>query len=92
MKNHALIMRWALSGPVTFIAAILGMGSMPLWVPEGAAGIDHLALSVISFPAWWGLAFFYTLLEQNLWRASIVMAIFIAANGTLIAMQFLGGG
>lgn len=81
--KQRLIARWLLAGPLTIITAIAAMAAMPVWFPEGAAGINHLAFTLILFPAIWAVAFFYAVLEENLWRAGAVLCVVLAANTAL---------
>lgn len=81
-----IAIRWLLAGPVALGAAVLVMAAMPLWLPRGAGGIDHLAFPLILFPAVWGVLFFYALLAENLARATLVLLAVLAANGAPVAL------
>ncbi|WP_234033029.1 hypothetical protein [Erythrobacter rubeus] len=74
---------------MAIIFAVVSMAAMPVWFPRGAAGVDHLAFALISLPAWWALAFFYVLLEENMPRAAIVL---IAATLVKAAIAHSSGG
>ena len=74
------VVRWVLAGPVALLVAFVVMAAMPLWFPEGAAGIDHLVLPLILFPAIWAAAFFYACLAENLRRASVILIGVLLAN------------
>ncbi|MEM0912374.1 MAG: hypothetical protein AAGJ37_15475 [Pseudomonadota bacterium] len=87
--NARIITRTVLAGPATLLFAIVALAAMPVWAPAGAAGVNHIVFSLISFPAWWALAFFYSVLEENLVRGSIVMAIAIGLNAYI---AYLSGG
>lgn len=82
------VLRWILAGPVALAVAVAVMAAMPLWFPEGAAGIDHLVLPLILFPAIWAVAFFFACLSESLGRASVLLlgtlAINVAAAGWAI--------
>ena len=80
--------RWTLAGPVTLIAAVLMMASGPLWFPGGAAGIDNMVLPLVLFPAFWAIFFFYSLIEENLLRAALLMGAVILINAIVIYLQF----
>ncbi|MEM9148469.1 MAG: hypothetical protein AAGC57_20095 [Pseudomonadota bacterium] len=84
-------MRWWLGGPGTVAFAILATAAMPLWLPEGSAGIDHIVFPIVLFPLTWAAAFFYVVLEGNPRRCLAVMLGAIAMNSVLIAVAFLGG-
>ena len=88
IKDKRLLTRWILAGPATLIAAVLTMASGPLWFPKGAAEIDNMIFPLILFPAIWAFFFFYSLIEGNLLRASIIMAVVIALNAIIIYLQF----
>ena len=72
--------RTALAGPVALAVAVVVMAAMPLWFPEGAAGIDHLVLPLVLFPAIWAVAFFYACLTEKLGRASVVLMGVLVIN------------
>lgn len=47
IQSRPVLVRWILAGPATILAALATMAAMPLWLPAGAAGINHLALPII---------------------------------------------
>ena len=61
---------------------------MPLWLPRGAAGIDHIILPLILLPAVWAVLFFYAVLDRSLARVAIVALIIGAANATMLVSHF----
>ena len=79
------ILRALLAGPATLILAIAIIAAMPVWFPEGAGGVGHVIFPPMLFPAVWGAAFFYALLEKKLWRAGLVFGMLIALNIVLAA-------
>lgn len=84
-------MRWVLAGPVAVAAAVAVMAAMPLWFPQGAAGIDQLILPLILFPAIWAVAFFYACLAENLVRASVILIGVLIINGAAAGWAVWGG-
>ncbi|MEM8861588.1 MAG: hypothetical protein AAGD96_24965 [Chloroflexota bacterium] len=73
---------------MTIIASILFMAGMALWVPEGAAKVNNIALPVITLPIIWSAFFFYTCIDENLSRASAIMAAIILLNVALVFSAF----
>lgn len=71
---HPLAARWLLAGPVAILAAVATMAAMPVWLPAGAAGVDHLAFPIVLAPLIWAVPFFYACLEENLPRCAAVLA------------------
>lgn len=69
-----VLARWLLAGPGAMIAAVLSISSMPLYFPEGAAGLDHLVFPLVLAPLIWAAACFYAVLDDNLWRATLIIA------------------
>ncbi|MEM9684902.1 MAG: hypothetical protein AAF942_16645, partial [Pseudomonadota bacterium] len=65
--------------------------AMPLWFPEGAAGIDHLMMPLLLFPAIWAGAFFYACLTGNLARASVILIGLLLINGAVAGWAVWGG-
>lgn len=84
-------MRWILAGPLTVILAMLVTVAMPLWLPQGSAGIDHIVFPVVLFPLTWALLFFYVVLESRIVRCTAVFAGAITVNAALVASSLAGG-
>ena len=83
-----LILRWIMAGPLTLVAAVLTMASAPLWMAEGAAGVDNLIFLILLFPAFWAVYIFYTLMETKPVRGLIVMVSIILVNAVTVYQQF----
>lgn len=88
--EHPTLTRWLLAGPVTLLAALATMAAMPLWVPPGAAGINHLAWPIILTPLLWAVPFFYACLEENLVRGSLVLAGITLGQIGLVVLSLTG--
>jgi hypothetical protein len=84
--------RIALAGPLAFIVAGMTMAAGAAWLPKGAAGIDHLVLPIVLFPAIWAALFFYTSLDRRLGRAYALLLALSAVNAALIAWQMRSAG
>lgn len=82
--------RFWLAGPVTLIVSVLIMAAMSLWLPEGRAQINHLVVPVILFPLIWSAVFFYVILENNMKKVSLVMALLFLGNGIAVTASILG--
>ena len=89
--NRSVVLRWILAGPVALAVAYVVMAAMPLWFPEGVAGVDHLILPLILFPAIWAGAFFYACLAENLGRACVVLIGLLLVNGGAAGWAVWGG-
>lgn len=88
MPARDTILRWLMAGPLTLLAAVVMMASMPLWLPVGSAGIDNLIFPILLFPAFWAGFFLYSLIEARPVRGiGIIMAIIIV-NAALIFSRF----
>ena len=85
------VARWILAGPLALAVAFAFMAAMPLWFPEGVAGVDHLILPLILFPAIWAAAFFYACLAENLGRASVILMGLLLLNGAAAGWAVWGG-
>ena len=75
--------RWLLAGPGALLAAVATMSVMPLWLPRGRAGVTNLAFPIILAPLIWAVAFFYACLEENLVRASLVIAAAVLGQAAI---------
>jgi hypothetical protein len=64
------------------------MMAMPLWLPAGPAGVDAIALPIILAPLLWAVPFFYAVLEENLVRATLILAgaTLVQAAAVLLAL------
>jgi hypothetical protein len=74
IRSRPVLARWLLAGPGAILAALATMAAMPLWVPAGAAGVNHIALPIIFTPLLWAVPFFYAVLAENLVRAAVVLS------------------
>lgn len=83
-------MRVILGGPLVLIAAIMVLAAMPLWFPEGSAGIDHVVLPLILFPAVWAILFFYAVMARSLVRIGVVLFAVTLINGTVAVLSATG--
>lgn len=84
------VSRWLLAGPVTLLVAVLVMAATPVWLPAGAGGVDNLVIPILFFPLLWALPFFYSLLEEKLLRAWMILLGLAALNGAIIFSAFVG--
>jgi FlaA1/EpsC-like NDP-sugar epimerase len=83
-------LRFWLAGPVAVVVSVLIMAAMSLWLPEGNANIDHLIVPVILFPLIWGTVFLYVILENNMKKVSLIMALLFLGNGLAVIASILG--
>jgi hypothetical protein len=51
-------LRVLLAGPLVILTSVVVMLGGALWLPQGAAEIDHLMLPIVLFPAIWAVLFF----------------------------------
>ncbi|MDP3858947.1 MAG: hypothetical protein Q8Q73_14420 [Stagnimonas sp.] len=66
-------LRGLLAGPLALLTALLTMMGGALWLPEGAAGLDHLVVPVVFFPMLWAGWFLYACLDPRLLRGFAVV-------------------
>lgn len=85
-----LWLRAVLAGPCAAGVTFLVFAAMPVWVPKGEGGVDHIAFPLFFAPAIWGVAFFYALLDRSLVRIAIVMGA-IAVFHIVILKGYLWG-
>ena len=88
--EHPTLTRWLLAGPVSLLAALATMAAMPLWIPPGAAGVNHLAWPIILTPLLWAVPFFYACLEEDLVRGSLVLAGITLGQSGVVALSLAG--
>ncbi len=62
--------------------------AMPLWLPRGAAGIDHIVLPLLLLPAVWALLFFHAVLDRNLARVALVALVVATTHVVMLVSHF----
>lgn len=82
------VARVTLAGPIVLVLSALVFAGMPLWLPRGAAGIDHIILPLILLPAVWAVLFFHAVLDRSLARVAIVALAIGAANIMMLVSHF----
>ena len=82
------VARVTLAGPITVLLSAMTFAGMPLWLPRGAAGIDHIILPLILLPAVWAMLFFHAVLDRSLARVAIVALVIGAANAAMLVSHF----
>lgn len=90
LTRYPKTVRWILCGPCAFVAAATIMAVLPLWLPHGAAEIDHLVFPILMFPGIWAAVFFYACLERDLIRATSVITALIAVTGLIAVLAATG--
>ncbi|MEM7667833.1 MAG: hypothetical protein AAF317_01620 [Pseudomonadota bacterium] len=88
ITGRPVLTRWLVGGPGAFVASILIIAVMPLWLPKGAAQIDHIVVPIVLFPLIWCLIFLYTCLEENLPRSVVIMVTLIVAHTMFVVSAF----
>ncbi|MEM8836456.1 MAG: hypothetical protein AAGE89_00055 [Pseudomonadota bacterium] len=87
--NRGLAARWLLAGPATIVLALLTMAAMPLTLPQGSAGIDHIVFPLLLFPALWAAFFFYAILTENLLRAGLVFILILLVEAAVVGSALI---
>ena len=80
--------RILLAGPIVLVLSAMTFAGMPLWLPGGAAGIDHIILPLILLPAVWAVLFFHAVLDRSLTRVAIVALVIGATNTAMLVSHF----
>ena len=87
--RHPAAARWILAGPVALLAAILFMAAMPLILPPGAGGIDHLVMPVVLFPLIWAIEILYPVMTSRLDRAAGLLYAAILVQSVVVVGAIL---
>ena len=90
VEARPMLVRWLLAGPGALAAAILIMAAMPVWLPEGAAGVDNIVYPLVLAPLIWAVVFLYAVVESNLVRGVAVAVAAIVVNGAAVALAIAG--
>lgn len=90
VATRPTLTRWLLAGPGAIIAALLFVMAMPVWLPEGAAGVDHVVWPQVLAPLIWALFCTYTCIEEKLARGVYITAGIVLVCGVLSALAVAG--
>jgi hypothetical protein len=82
------VARVMLAGPIAALLSAMIFAGMPLWLPHGAAGIDHIVLPLILLPAVWAALFFYAVLDRSLVRVAVLALVIGVVHGAMLATHF----
>ncbi len=91
MMNILASARFWLTGPATFLLAVIVMLGMAIWFPKGEAQVDNIVLPMVAFPLIWAILFFYAYLERNLKRAGWIFLAITLLHMVILLNHFLGG-
>jgi len=87
---RAVFWRWILAGPVAFVLSVLMMAMLPLVLPPGSGGINHLVLPVLFFPLLWSLCCIWPVATETLGRCLVTYAgLSVLCLTAIIANVFL---
>lgn len=87
---HPRATRWLLAGPGALVVAVLVIAAMPLWVPQGQAGVNNIVYPLILSPLIWAVAFVYAVIENNLVRGCCILAGLVLVHGFVVAAALAG--
>lgn len=85
LKMAARIM---FAGPAAALLSAMIFAGMPLWLPRGAAGIDHIVLPLLLLPAVWAVLFFHAVLDRSLMRVALVALVIGTAHVVMLVSHF----
>jgi hypothetical protein len=86
--RHAVLARWLQAGPAALVLSVLTMAALPLLLPQGAAGIDHLVLPVVLFPLIWAALVVIPVAAERPSRVSLWFFLLAAADFAAILLSF----
>ena len=87
---HPKRTRWLLAGPGVAVTALLLTAALPVWLPSGAAGVNHIAYPLVLAPLVWVVLFLYACLEERVVRCAAVVAGLATGGGAVVAAALLG--
>src|SRR5262245_25221859 len=87
-RRWQTVARVVLAGPIAVVLSVMVVAGMPLWLPRGAAGIDHIVLPLILLPAVWGALFFHAVLDRSLARVALVAAVVGITHVVMLTSHF----
>ena len=79
-RGPSVAIRSLIAGPLVLACSVLVMAGMPIYLPAGAGGADHIAFSVLLFPLIWAALFFYAIMEKRQWRSAVILIVLSGLN------------
>lgn len=79
-RGPSAAIRGLIAGPLVLACSVLVMAGMPIYLPAGAGGADHIAFSVLLFPLIWAALFFYAIMEKRQWRSAVILIVLSGLN------------
>lgn len=79
-RGLSVAIRGLIAGPLVLACSVLVMAGMPIYLPAGAGGADHIAFSVLLFPLIWAALFFYAIMEKRQWRSAVILIVLSGLN------------
>lgn len=79
-RDSSVAIRGLIAGPLVLACSVLVMAGMPIYLPAGAGGADHIAFSVLLFPLIWAALFFYAIMEKRQWRSAVILIVLSGLN------------
>ena len=86
--RHRRALRALLAGPGTLAATATMVLGMVLWLPQGPAGVDQIAVPLVLLPLVWIALFFHACLDPSLRRVALILAVLSFGNGLALAVHF----
>ena len=89
VEQRPILWRWLLAGPLALILGILSMAGLPMVLPAGAGGINHLVLPVVLFPLLWSVFIVLPVSTARVGRMAMIYGGLTVLLLFIIAMAFL---
>jgi hypothetical protein len=80
----AVLGRALLAGPVTVASSVATLCAAGVWMPQGAARVDHVLLPLLLLPALWCCLFLHACLDRSLMRAYGVQVLLLSSQVPLV--------
>lgn len=90
VSAHPVLSRWLLACPGAAVASLLFVMAMPVWLPKGVAGVDHVVWPQVLAPSVWSIFCVYACLEDELLRGVAIITGVILVCGCLSGLAILG--
>ena len=90
VETQPTLTRWLLAGPGAVVASLLFVMAMPVWLPEGAASVDHVVWPQVLAPLIWAVACVYACLAEDLARCVYLQIGVIVVCGLLSGLAVMG--
>lgn len=89
IEKYPRLWRWILAGPMGFVLSVLTMATLPLVLPSGAGGINHILMPVLFFPLIWAGYILWPLVADRIARCAAWYFALLLISLIVLLLNFI---